>query len=82
MIFKRQDPAPSEIETIRIHPIGSEIQSQPEDDQFKRQPILSIENKETQISYIVKSESISRRLVLREPSFEASDPVDDIGDSL
>ena len=32
--------------------------------------------------FIVKSESISRRLTIREPSFEASDPVDDVGDSL
>ena len=37
---------------------------------------------EIQSRYLVSSENISRRLVQREPSFEASDPVDDVGDSL
>ena len=86
-IFKRQDPTSSEIETIPVDPIGPEILGNQEDDQFKRQSILFIETKdykktETQSSYLVKSENICRRLVLREPSFEASDPVDDVGDSL
>ena len=86
-IFKRQSPTSSEIETIQIYPIGPEILRKPEDDQFKRQPILSIETTdyektEIQRSYLVKSENISRRLVRKEPSFEASDPVDDVGDSL
>ena len=86
-IFKRQDPTLSEIERIQVDPIEPEILRKPEDDQFKRQPILSIETTdyektEIQRSYLVKSENISRRLVRKEPSFEASDPVDDVGDSL
>ena len=54
-----------------------------QEDQFKR-PVETKDNEKTEIqmSYLVKSENISRRLVLRTPSFEASDPVDDVGDSL
>ena len=84
-IFSRQDPTSSEIETNPV-PIGPKI-IRKQEDEFKRQPILAVETKdndttEIQRSYLVKSENICRRLVLREPSFEASDPVDDVGDSL
>ena len=84
-IFKRQDPTSSEIETIPVDSIVPEIRKK--DDQFKRQPSLPVEtndseNTDIKSNYLVKSEDISRRLVLREPNFEASDPVDDVGDSL
>ena len=79
-IFKRQAPTSSEIETIPGGPIGPDILRKQEKDQFKRP--TDNEKTEIQMSYLVKSENISRRLVLRTPSFEASDPVDDVGDSL
>jgi hypothetical protein len=86
-IFKRQHPTTSEIETITVDQLGPESLRKKEDDQFKIQttlPVITKENDRTEIesTYLVKSENISKRLVQREPSFEASDPVDDVGDSL